>query len=452
MQQMTKRTIILLLMISIISAFTHCPFAQASPKSFVIHEIKPGDTLWSIGKRYGQPIQTIKRLNGLTLDQLVPGQPLLIPGNTYMVTAGESLWDIAIRHAVPVWQLAQENKIKDPQNISPGTKIKIPQIPHRSIMTGGYIVPRGREADLATVDRYQSLVTQVGVFEYHPDWNGNLSSLYADHIIKKTWIKHSIPFAVVTNLSEKGFDRDLAHHLLTNPAKRKQLIQNIGRVLREHDYKGVNIDFEGVAPADQQAFSQFMEELAKKLKPSGFLISVAVPPKQADHYPQYNDAYDYKKLGQIADSIFIMTYDWHWLGGAPGPIAPIQQVRSTLDYAVKAIPKNKIYLGIAMYAYDWTHLKGGKFEGRAYAQQNAINKAATLGSPIHYDFASRSPYFFYTENGQIHEVWFEDARSIWSKYRLVTEYGIAGMGGWQLGLSFPQAERLLQARFNIQKP
>lgn len=35
------------------------------------------------------------------------------------------------------------------------------------------------------------------------------------------------------------------------------------------------------------------------------------------------------------DYFFIMTYDWHWPGGPPGPIALINQVRATLDYAVK---------------------------------------------------------------------------------------------------------------------
>ncbi|MDQ0162159.1 glycosyl hydrolase family 18 protein [Aeribacillus alveayuensis] len=453
---MKRTTVRLFLILSMMlsSIFSvHVQHGQANSNPYVLYEVKSGDSLWKVSKRYGYSVETIKKLNGLSQNTIVPGQSLLIPSDTYIVLHGESLFDIAFRHSIPISLLAQHNHIKTHDAISPGRKIKVPQIPNRSIKTGGYFVPKGYEADLNIINRYSPLITNIGVFEYHPNWNGNLSSLSANHIIKEAWIKHSYPVAVVTNLSSRGFDPDMSHHLLTNQATRKNLINNIDRLLRTHDYKGVNIDFEGLRPQDRQAFNQFMKELRQKLKPSGFTISIAVPPKQADHYPEYHSAYDYKTLGKMVDQFFIMAYDWHWPGGSPGPIAPYQKVKETLNYAIKVIPKNKIYLGIAMYAYDWRYDQNGKTKGQAYSQQLAIDKAVTYGSPIIYDLASRSPHFVYTDaNGLMHEVWFEDARSIWSKYRLVAEYGIAGMGGWQLGLPFPQAETLLKDRFHIQKP
>lgn len=60
---------------------------------------------------------------------------------------------------------------------------------------------------------------------------------------------------------------------------------------------------------------------------------------------------------------------------------------------------------------------------------------------------------FYTDkNGNKHVVWFEDARSIIAKYRLISQYGIRGMGGWKLGLPFPQAEAMLRQMFWVEKP
>ena len=60
---------------------------------------------------------------------------------------------------------------------------------------------------------------------------------------------------------------------------------------------------------------------------------------------------------------------------------------------------------------------------------------------------------FYTDkNGNKHLVWFEDARSIIAKYRLISQYGIRGMGGWKLGLPFPQAEAMLRQMFWVEKP
>lgn len=64
-----------------------------------------------------------------------------------------------------------------------------------------------------------------------------------------------VPVAVITNLSAKGFDHQLAHHILNNPSLRKKLINNIERLLRYNDFKGVNIDFEEVRSEDRTALN-----------------------------------------------------------------------------------------------------------------------------------------------------------------------------------------------------
>ena len=40
-----------------------------------------------------------------------------------------------------------------------------------------------------------------------------------------------------------------------------------------------------------------------------------------------------------------MTYDWHWPGGPSGPIAPIEEVKATLEYAVSVVDRNKVDAG-----------------------------------------------------------------------------------------------------------
>lgn len=45
---------------------------------FAIYRVKPGDNLWSIGKKYYVSVDTLRRLNSLTSDVLMPGQKLLI--------------------------------------------------------------------------------------------------------------------------------------------------------------------------------------------------------------------------------------------------------------------------------------------------------------------------------------------------------------------------------------
>ncbi|MCH5339228.1 MAG: DUF3794 domain-containing protein [Acetatifactor sp.] len=44
----------------------------------VVYVVKPGDNLWNIGKKYYVPVETLRELNSLESDELMPGQKLLI--------------------------------------------------------------------------------------------------------------------------------------------------------------------------------------------------------------------------------------------------------------------------------------------------------------------------------------------------------------------------------------
>lgn len=105
--------------------------------SNVIYVVTPGDTLWNIAQKFNTTINAIKQLNNLSTDQLVVGQTLLIPSqtdqttppsnntNTYQVQAGDSLWSIARKHNTTVDQLRSLNNLSN-DNLSIGQILKIP--------------------------------------------------------------------------------------------------------------------------------------------------------------------------------------------------------------------------------------------------------------------------------------------------------------------------------------
>ena len=71
---------------------------------------------------------------------------------------------------------------------------------------------------------------------------------------------------------------------------------------------------------------------------------------------------------------------------------------------------------------------------------------------IQYDETAQSPYFQYTApDGAAHEVWFEDARSMAVKLRLIKEYGLYGAGYWNLMRPYPQGWTLLNAIYDIRR-
>ena len=108
-------------------------------------------------------------------------------------------------------------------------------------------------------------------------------------------------------------------------------------------------------------------------------------------------------------------------------------------------------LGIPNYGYDWTlpFVKGDA--ARVVGNEGAVRLAAERGARIEYDETAQTPYFYYWENGAQHVVWFEDARSIYAKTELISEYGLRGAGYWNLMQRFDQNWALLAYLFRIAK-
>jgi spore germination protein len=259
------------------------------------------------------------------------------------------------------------------------------------------------------------------------------------------------PLATITNLTPTGFSRELTHQMLNSPDARQRLIDNIFNLISSKGYAGVNIDFEGISTEDRDLFSGFLRSLRDRLKTRGYIVSIAVPPKTSEDIP-WLKGYDYGAIGSVMDLVFIMAYDWHHAGSEPGPVAPINEVRRTIEFALRHMSRNKIILGVPRYGYDWTLPDTPQSVGRALSSLGATQLAMRNQVPIQYSEEFEAPSFRYVdEAGTRHVVWFEDARSFSEKFKLVREYRLRGMGAWQLGLGFPQAPWLMRKFFEIEK-
>ena len=133
-------------------------------------------------------------------------------------------------------------------------------------------------------------------------------------------------------------------------------------------------------------------------------------------------------------------------------VAPINKVRQVVEYAVTQIPRNKLDLGIPNYGYDWTlPYVQGETAATTIGNIEAVEIAAANGAQIFFDETAQSPYFNYVADGIRHEVWFEDVRSMNAKFSLFEEFGLRGMGYWQIMRLFLANWVLLESRFNIIK-
>lgn len=93
------------------------------------HEVKKGESLWSIARNYNVDVDTIIGANELkSLERIDIGQKLMIlpfKGVTHRVEKGESLWTISKRYDVPVDEIMQTNALSN-NNIKVGERLIIP--------------------------------------------------------------------------------------------------------------------------------------------------------------------------------------------------------------------------------------------------------------------------------------------------------------------------------------
>lgn len=133
-------------------------------------------------------------------------------------------------------------------------------------------------------------------------------------------------------------------------------------------------------------------------------------------------------------------------------VAPVNKVREVVEYALTRIPAEKISLGIPNYGYNWAlPFQRGVTRATTIGNVEAVQIAIHYGVPIQFDELAMSPFFRYRQNGTEHEVWFEDVRSMQEKFSLVQQYGLRGMGYWQIMQLFRANWLLLADTFQIVK-
>lgn len=94
-------------------------------------QVKKGDTLYSIAKRYDMSITELIELNGIdSPNQLYVGQVLKTTSSKYyVVKRGDTLASIARKYNTNYKTLAQKNNIKEPYHLKVGQKIAVSNAP-----------------------------------------------------------------------------------------------------------------------------------------------------------------------------------------------------------------------------------------------------------------------------------------------------------------------------------
>ncbi len=98
-----------------------------NPNNMFMYEVKPGDTLYGIARKYGITVNDIMKLNYFENTNLYPGQIIRIPENyfdmdnmnlpnyiNYTVKPGDTLYSIARKNNISIETLEKDNALTSP--------------------------------------------------------------------------------------------------------------------------------------------------------------------------------------------------------------------------------------------------------------------------------------------------------------------------------------------------
>jgi len=311
---------------------------------------------------------------------------------------------------------------------------------------------RGFEAIVANDD----LFSEVSPFWYHAEADGTIvpyrtaaGASYEDPAILAFLRSRGIlVIPTVTNIVDGVWDGALVEQIISDAGRRALNIANIVELAVANGYDGIDLDYEDLLASYRDAYTAFVNELAAALHAQGKLLTVNVYAKTEEpgtwDGPQ---SQDWSAIGQVADEVRIMIYEYHWATSGPGPIAPIDWVNDVLAFARSTIPSYKVMHGVPLYGYDWVGQSGIDL-----VWQQAMALASQRGATVNWDTASASSWFEYVSAGKQHTVWFENAASTDAKLQAMTDSDIGGVTLWRLGGEDPGTWPVLREHLGLGSP
>ena len=375
----------------------------------------------------------------------------------YVVKPGDTVDAIAASYCISPESVIYNNQLSYPYALAVGQALLLSVASAGSssydAFTNGYAYPF---INKDVLNETLPFLSSLSIFSYGFTTAGELVPPTLDDSFMITAAKafDTRPFLTLTPFGPDGqFNNYLITTMVNNEGVKNTLLENILEVMEEKGFVGLDIDFEYILPDDRIPFADFVADARKFLSPYGYTVTVALAPKTSDTQSGLlYEGKDYRLLGEAADSVLLMTYEWGYTYGPAMAVAPINKVREVVEYAVTRITPSKISLGMPNYGYDFTlPYERGVSKARTISNLEAVQIAIARDAVISFDEVAMSPFFNYEENGIQHEVWFEDVRSLQEKYSLLPEYGLRGIGVWQIMKLFRAGWLLFEERFNILK-
>lgn len=287
-------------------------------------------------------------------------------------------------------------------------------------------------------DTFNSVTANAGNLNViSPTWfklcdnEGGYTSFASADYVQKAHDRGLEVWVLIENIEYK--DSISMYEILSSTTTRQKLIDSLMNDLITYGIDGINVDFEQLSMDCGEHFVEFIRELSVACRKNGKVLSV-------DNYVprDFNDYYDRKEQGIVADYVIVMGYDEHYAGSKEaGSVASIDYVEDGIAQTVKEVPAEKVINAIPFYTRIW-ETTGDGISSQAVDMVTAEQFISNHGITAEWDETTCQNYGEYTSGDSRYQVWLEDADSIKVKLNVMENYGIGGVAEWRLGFEKPE--------------
>lgn len=247
-------------------------------------------------------------------------------------------------------------------------------------------------------DAHISQFTEVNPFGYTVRNDGTLyDAMNVSNSSWQTLFRDARKAGVKVVPTVMWSDTGSIYSTLSDPQARAKHIQSIVDTVKQNNFDGVDIDYEGKSAETRDSFSAFLTELSTalyKANPKAELDCTieARMPLSARYAgtPPANIEYanDLPTINKVCDRVRIMTYDQ---GTADlqlnasnskdlyAPVADTAWVEKVVNYMSTDIDKKKMLIGVATYGAEYQAMANLDGNGFTYTKLSSFNPAYAQG-------------------------------------------------------------------------
>lgn len=300
-------------------------------------------------------------------------------------------------------------------------------------------------------------LTTIAPTWYHvKDIEGNLESISSSEYVNYAHQSNVEVWATIRDFDGGISSYDESFAFLSSTSKRENLINQLIAEALQTGIDGINVDFEKISEECGEHYIQFIRELSVRCRQNGLVLSV-------DNYvPKgYNQQYNRKEQGVVADYVIIMGYDEHFSGSPEaGSVSSYNFVKEGIENTLKEVPAEKIISGIPFFTRLWEETpkteaelaeEAGtdaaeypmKVSSEALTMSNAQAKVSEAGAEITWDEDTQQNFATWTSGETTYKIWLEDEKSLGPKLKLMKDNKLAGTAAWALGQEKPEIWQLI---------